>query len=285
MNINNIKTILLMASIVMLFGLIGQWVGGQKGMLLALGFGGFVNLLAWWNSDKMVLRLYSAKEITSDIAESTLYTLVKELAVQAKIPMPRVYIIEEAQPNAFATGRSPNHASVAATTGLLSLLNKHELRGVMAHELAHIIHRDTLIATVCATLAGAISMLAHFAIFFGGNKDEEGRHSNPLLGLLIAILAPIAAALIQMAISRSREFDADREGAKISNDPLSLANALTKIESYANKITLPSAIAHPETAQMMIINPLSGVNGVVNLFRTHPLTVDRVARLQKIASV
>lgn len=283
MNINTIKTTFLMAAIVILFGFIGQLVGGQQGMLLALAFGGCLNLFAWWNSDKMVLRLYRAKEVDQKTAPS-FYRIVKELAGLANIPMPRVYIIEEAQPNAFATGRSPNHSSVAATTGLLEALDKNELRGVMAHELAHVMHRDTLIATICATVAGAISMLANFAIFFGGGRDEEGRQANPLLGLLIAILAPIAAALIQMAISRSREFEADRSGAKISGDPLSLANALTKIERYAQKIAMPSAISHPETAQMMIINPLSGTNGIANLFRTHPLTKERVARLHEMAS-
>ena len=283
MNLNTIKTTFLMAAIIILFGFIGQLVGGQQGMLLALAFGGCLNLFAWWNSDKMVLRLYRAKEADQKTAPS-LYRIVKELAGLANIPMPRVYIIEEAQPNAFATGRSPNHSSVAATTGLLEVLDKNELRGVMAHELAHVMHRDTLITTICATVAGAISMLANFAIFFGGGRDEEGRHANPLLGLLIAILAPIAAALIQMAISRSREFEADRSGAKISGDPLSLANALTKIEQYAQKIAMPSAISHPETAQMMIINPLSGTSGIANLFRTHPLTKERVARLHEIAS-
>lgn len=283
MNINTIKTTFLMAAIVILFGFIGQLVGGQQGMLLALAFGGCLNLFAWWNSDKMVLRLYRAKEVDQKTAPS-FYRIVKELAGLANIPMPRVYIIEEAQPNAFATGRSPNHSSVAATTGLLEALDKNELRGVMAHELAHVMHHDTLIATICATVAGAISMLANFAIFFGGGRDEEGRQANPLLGLLIAILAPIAAALIQMAISRSREFEADRGGAKISGDPLSLANALTKIEQYAQKIVMPSAISHPETAQMMIINPLSGTNGIANLFRTHPLTKERVARLREMAS-
>jgi heat shock protein HtpX len=191
-----------------------------------------------------------------------------------------VYIINEDQPNAFATGRNPEHAAVAATSGILRMLTARELRGVMAHELTHVQHRDILISTIAATMAGAISALANFAMFFGG-RDEEGRPVNPLAGILVAILAPLAAMLIQMAISRAREFEADRGGAEISRDPLALASALEKIEAYARGIPMPSAEAHPETAQMMILNPLSG-GGLAGLFRTHPETQERVARLREM---
>jgi len=191
--------------------------------------------------------------------------------------MPRVYLIDEAQPNAFATGRSPEHAAVAATSGIMQLLSERELRGVMGHELTHVKNRDTLISTVSASIAGAISALANFGLFFGG-RDSEGRSANPLLSIAIMILAPIAAMLIQMAISRTREFGADADGAEISGDPQALASALRKIEAYAKGLPMPTAEAHPETAQMMIINPLSG-GGLAGLFSTHPATEARVARL------
>jgi heat shock protein HtpX len=210
-----------------------------------------------------------------------LYNMVKELAANAGLPMPRVYIIDEEQPNAFATGRNPEHAAVAATSGILRMLSARELRGVMAHELAHVQHRDILISTIAATMAGAISALANFAMFFGG-RDNEGRPANPLAGILVAILAPLAATLIQMAISRAREFEADRGGAEISRDPRALADALEKIHAYASGIPMASAEAHPETAQMMIMNPLSG-GGLSGLFRTHPATEERVARLRAMA--
>ncbi|WP_230369653.1 M48 family metalloprotease [Paludibacterium denitrificans] len=204
------------------------------------------------------------------------------MAQRAGLPMPRVYVIHEDQPNAFATGRDPEHAAVAATSGIMRMLDYRELRGVMAHELAHVQHRDILISTISATMAGAISALANFAMFFGG-RDEEGRPVNPIAGLLVALLAPLAASVIQMAISRSREFEADRGGAQISGDPLALANALHKIEYYAQGIVMPSAEAHPETAQMMIINPLTGGGSMGDLFRTHPRTEERIARLQAMA--
>ncbi len=275
-----LKTALLMAAIVALFGVIGAMIGGRGGMLVALAFGGAMNVWAWWNSDRMVLRMYNAEEVNPASAPE-FYGMVAELAARAGLPMPRVYVIHEDQPNAFATGRDPAHAAVAATTGILRLLDYRELRGVMAHELAHVAHRDTLISTVSATMAGAVSALANFAMFFGG-RDEHGRPANPLAGLLVALLAPLAASLIQMAISRAREFEADRGGAAISGDPLALAGALAKIEHYARGIVLPAAEAHPETAQMMIINPLAGA-GFDNLFRTHPQTAERIARLQAIA--
>ena len=277
---NWIKTTILMAGIVALFGAMGAAIGGQQGMLIALVMGGAMNFWAYWFSDKMVLKMYKAREV--DAASSPyLYNMVRELAQRAELPMPKVYLIDEAQPNAFATGRNPDNAAVAATTGIMRLLSERELRGVMAHELAHVKHRDTLISTISATMAGAISALANFAMFFGG-RDEEGRPANPIASIAVALLAPLAASLIQMAISRAREFEADRGGAEISGDPLALASALQKIEYYAQGRIMPAAEAHPETAQMMIINPLSG-GGLSSLFRTHPHTEERIARLNQIA--
>ena len=277
---NWFKTAMLMAAITALFGVIGAVIGGQGGMVLALVLGGGMNLFSYWFSDKMVLRMYNAQEV-DEASSPYLYNMVKELAANAGLPMPRVYIIDEDQPNAFATGRNPEHAAVAATSGILRMLSARELRGVMAHELAHVQHRDILISTIAATMAGAISALANFAMFFGG-RDEDGRPVNPLAGILVAILAPLAATLIQMAISRAREFEADRGGAEISRDPHALADALEKIHAYASGIPMASAEAHPETAQMMIMNPLSG-GGLSGLFRTHPATEERVARLRAMA--
>ncbi len=277
---NWLKTSILMAGIMALFGAIGAYIGGATGMLLALLLGGAMNVFSYWFSDQMVLRMYNAQEV--DGASSPyLYNMVAELAQRADMPMPRVYIIDEAQPNAFATGRNPDHAAVAATTGILQMLSARELRGVMAHELAHVKHRDILISTISATMAGAISMLANFAMFFGG-RDSEGRPANPIASIAMMILAPLAASLIQMAISRSREFEADRGGAEISGDPVSLANALAKIDAYARGIPMQTAEAHPETAQMMIMNPLSG-GGLRGLFSTHPATEERIARLHALA--
>ncbi len=277
---NWFKTTLLMAAIVALFGVIGAMIGGKGGMMLALLLGGGMNLFSYWFSDQMVLRMYNAREV-DEASSPYLYNMVRELAGRAGLPMPRVYLIDEDQPNAFATGRNPEHAAVAATTGILRMLTARELRGVMAHELAHVKHRDILTSTIAATMAGAISALANFAMFFGG-RDENGRSVNPLAGILVAILAPLAATLIQMAISRAREFEADRGGAEISGDPGALADALTKIDAYARGIPMASADAHPETAQMMIMNPLSG-GGLAGLFRTHPATEERVARLRAMA--
>ncbi|WP_374513561.1 zinc metalloprotease HtpX [Niveibacterium sp.] len=274
---NWLKTSILMAGIIALFGVVGAAIGGKSGMLLALLLGGGMNLFSYWFSDKMVLRMYNAQEV--DAASSPyLYNMVQGLARNAGLPMPRVYIINEQQPNAFATGRNPDNAAVAATTGILQMLTERELRGVMAHELAHVKHRDILISTISATLAGAISALANFAMFFGG-RDEEGRPANPLVGILVAILAPLAASLIQMAISRAREYEADRGGAEICGDPAALADALQKIDYYARGIPMPSAEAHPETGQMMIMNPLSG-GGLAGLFSTHPPTEERIRRLR-----
>lgn len=277
---NWLKTFLLMAAIVALFGTVGFLIGGQSGMLIALLFAAAMNLFAYWHSDKMVLRMYNAQEVDAQ-SGGRLYQIVAELARRAGLPMPRVYVIDEAQPNAFATGRSPEHAAVAATSGIMAILTERELRGVIAHELTHVRHRDTLISTLSATVAGAISMLANFGLFFGG-RDSEGRSVNPALAILVMILAPLAAMLIQMAISRAREFGADAGGAEISGDPEALASALRKIEAYAHGQPLPTADAHPETAQMMIINPLSG-GGLAGLFATHPPTEERVARLLQMA--
>lgn len=277
---NWLKTSILMAGIMALFALIGAYVGGANGMLIALLLGGGMNFFAYWFSADMVLKMYNAQEV--DAASSPyLYNMVKELAARGGLPMPKVYIIHEDQPNAFATGRNPENAAVAATTGILQMLSARELRGVMAHELAHVQHRDILISTISATMAGAISALATFAMWFGG-RDSEGRPTNPIAGILIAFLAPLAAGLIQMAISRAREFEADRGGAEICGDPQALADALVKIHNYARGIPMHTAEAHPETAQMMIMNPLSG-HGVENLFSTHPSTEERVARLRAMA--
>lgn len=224
---NWLKTTILMAGIVALFGVVGAAIGGANGMLLALALGGVMNVFAYWFSDKMVLRMYNAQEVDAASAPQ-FYGMVQELSQRAGLPMPRVYLIDEAQPNAFATGRNPEHAAVAATTGILQLLSARELRGVMAHELAHVRHRDILTSTIAATVAGAVSALAQFGFLFGGRGD--GERSNPFVGLIVMILAPIAAMLIQMAISRAREFEADRGGAEISGDPNALANALEKMD-------------------------------------------------------
>lgn len=273
---NLLKTAVLMAAITALFMAIGAMIGGRAGMMVALLVAVGMNFFSYWFSDKMVLRMYNAQEVDENSAPQ-FYRMVRELAQRAQLPMPRVYLINEDAPNAFATGRNPEHAAVAATTGILRVLSERELRGVMAHELAHVRHRDILISTVSATMAGAISMLANFAMFFGG-RDSEGRPQNPIVGLLVMLLAPLAASLIQMAISRAREFEADRGGAEISGDPQALASALQKIHRYAQGMPLEAAERHPETAQMMIMNPLSG-GGLRGLFSTHPSTEERVARL------
>jgi heat shock protein HtpX len=278
---NLMKTAILMAAITALFMLLGQMLGGQSGMMLALVIALGMNFFSYWFSDKIVLRMYSAREV-DDSSAPQFVGMIRELATKAGLPMPRVYLIDEDAPNAFATGRNPSHAAVAATTGIIRALNERELRGVMAHELAHVRHRDILISTISATMAGAIGMLANFGMMFGG-RSEDGRPANPVVGLLVAILAPLAASLIQMAISRSREFEADRGGAEISGDPQALASALQKIQRFAQGIPLQAAERHPETAQMMIMNPLSG-GGLRGLFSTHPSTEERVERLLAMAA-
>jgi heat shock protein HtpX len=277
---NLMKTAVLMAAITALFMAIGSVLGGRSGMMMALMVAVGMNFFSYWFSDKMVLKMYNAREVDSTSAPQ-FYGMVRDLAQRASLPMPRVYLIEEDAPNAFATGRNPEHAAVAATTGILRVLSERELRGVMAHELAHVKHRDILISTVSATMAGAISMLANFAMFFGG-RNGEGR-PNPIVGLLVMLLAPLAAGLIQMAISRAREFEADRGGAEISGDPQALASALEKIHRFAQGTTLEAAERHPETAQMMIMNPLSA-GGLRGLFSTHPSTEERVERLLAMAA-
>ena len=280
---NWLKASILMAAIVALFGTVGAAMGGASGMLIALLFAAGMNIYAYWFSDKAVLKMYGAQEVTPDTAEfSGYYNIVKELAQNAELPMPKVYVINEQQPNAFATGRNPEHAAVAATVGIMKILSERELRGVMAHELAHVKHRDTLTSTISATMAGAISSIAQFGMFFGGGRGGNGERSvSPIVSILMMFLAPMAAALIQMAISRSREFEADKKGAEICKDPKSLADALTKISNYAHQIPNQTAEMHPETGQMMIINPLAGVS-FDSLFSTHPKTEERVARLMAI---
>jgi heat shock protein HtpX len=276
---NIVRTALLMAALTALFLFVGFLIGGEAGMMIALLFATGTNLCAYWNSDRVLLSMYGARQVDETTAPDLVRT-VRQLAGQAGLPMPKVFIVENAQPNAFATGRSPQHASVCVTTGLLSRVNGEELAGVLAHELSHVRNRDTLTMTITATIAGAVSMLANFAYFFGGT----GRR-NPLgfLGLIVvAIVAPIAAMLVQLAVSRTREFEADRMGAEISGRPLWLASALRKIDRAAAVTDNPEAQTHPATAHMFIINPLHG-GGLSGLFASHPSTEERIARLQAMA--
>ncbi len=272
------RTFMLMAAMTALFLGVGWLIGGQVGMLLAFGFAAATNAFAYWNSDKLALRAHNAVEVDARSAPD-LVAMVGALAGRAGLPMPRVYLIEADQPNAFATGRNPENAAVAATTGLLRALTRDEVEGVMAHELAHIRNRDTLLMTVTATFAGAISMLANFALFFGGRREG----GLGIVGaLLMMILAPLAAALVQMAISRTREFEADRVGAEISGAPLALAGALRKIAVLAGRIDLNSAERNPATAPMFIMNPLHA-HAHDSLFSTHPAPQNRIAALEAMA--
>ena len=274
------RTAILLAAMTALFMGIGYLVGGQTGMVVAFLVAAAMNLFAYWNSDKMVLSMYGAREV-DERAAPELYGMVRQLAAAADIPMPRVFIMDNPQPNAFATGRNPEHGAVAVTTGLLERLNRDELAGVIAHELGHIKHRDTLTMTITATLAGAISMLANFGFYFGGgNRNSEG--IGPIGGLLLVILAPLAAALVQFGISRGREYEADRIGAEISSKPLSLASALRKISSAAEHIVNPPAERNPASAHLFIVNPLSGAR-MDNLFSTHPNVENRIAQLESMA--
>ncbi|WP_375201422.1 zinc metalloprotease HtpX [Hyphococcus sp.] len=279
---NTLRTGMLLAAMTALFMGVGYLVGGAGGMTLAFLFAAGTNLFAYWNSDKMVLRMYKAQEVDENHSSGVVRRYaqtVRELAAGAGMPQPKVYIIENQQPNAFATGRNPENAAVAATTGLLRMLTEQEVAGVMAHELAHVKNRDTLTMTVTATIAGAITMLANFALFFGGNRNNGGG----LIGAIaIMIFAPMAAALVQMAISRGREYEADRMGAEICGHPEWLASALAKISNGAAQIPNATAERHPETGQLMIINPLSG-RGADNLFSTHPGTQNRIDRLMQMA--
>jgi heat shock protein HtpX len=276
---NAMRTGLLMAALMGLFLAVGYLLGREQGMLIAFVMAAGMNLFAYWNADKMVLRMHGARQVDRQTAPE-FYGLVEDLAKNASLPMPKVYIMDNPQPNAFATGRNPENAAVAATTGLLQLLDHDEVAGVMAHELAHVKHRDTLVMTMTATIAGAISMLANFGMFFGGGRDR-----NPLgvIGVIVTIIvAPLAAMLVQMAISRTREYGADRGGAEISGKPMALASALAKISGAAHRIENPSAEANPATAHMFIINPLSGQR-MDGLFSTHPDPRNRIEALQRIA--
>ena len=276
---NYLKTAILLAGLTALFMAVEFVIGGESGMLIAFLVAAATNMFAYWNSDKMVLRMNGAQEVDESSAPEY-HGLVRELAGRAGLPMPRVYLMDNPQPNAFATGRNPQNAAVAATTGLLNTLSREEVAGVIAHELAHIKNRDTLTMTITATIAGAISMLAQFGMFFGGN-----RNNNPLgiVGLiLVVILAPIAAMIVQMAISRSREYQADRLGGQIVGRPRWLASALAKISNAAQRIPNEPAEANPATAHLFIVNPLSGAR-MDNLFSTHPAIENRIAALEELA--
>lgn len=273
---NYLKTGILLAGMTALFMAFGYMLGGEGGMLMAFGVAAPMNWLAYWRSGDIVLRMYRAKEVTS----GQLYYLVEELAARAELPMPKVCIIENQQPNAFATGRNPDHGAVAVTTGLMRMMNEEELAAVVAHELAHIRNRDTLIMTVTATLAGAISMLANFALFFGHGRQNG---ANMIGMILLSILAPMAAMLVQMAISRTREYGADRGGAEICGNPMALASALAKLEQGAGQVDNVTAEEHPATAHMFIINPLH-MRSMDNLFATHPATRNRIEALKAIAA-
>jgi heat shock protein HtpX len=278
---NTIRTAMLLAFMTALFMGVGYLVGGSGGMVIAFVLAAGMNLFSYWNADKMVLSMYGAREVDERSAPDY-YGIVKQLAARAGLPMPRVFIIDSPQPNAFATGRNPQNAAVAASTGLLQRLSHEELAGVMAHELSHVQHRDTLTMTITATLAGAISMLGNFAFFFGGSRDNN----NPFgfVGVLAAmIVAPLAAMLVQMAISRTREYSADRRGAEICGNPLWLASALKKIEQAASAVPNMQAERNPATAHLFIINPLSGER-MDNLFSTHPNTENRIAALEAMVA-
>ena len=273
------KTAMLMALMTMLLMAIGDYFGGLQGMTIMLVFGVAMNFFTYWNSDKMVLAHYGAQEVNARTAPR-LYGIVKRLADRAKLPMPKVYIIDSPVPNAFATGRNPEHAAVAVNTALADLLDEDELAGVLAHELSHVKHREILISTVAASMAGAISTIAQWGMFLGGGRDENGESRNPFATILVMILAPLAAALIQMAVSRSREYMADKSGGELCGNPNALADALLKIEAFARRRVMPGATE--ATAHMFIINPFSGVN-MRQLFSTHPPTEDRVRLLREQA--
>lgn len=272
---NNVKVFVLMAGMTALFIAIGGAIGGQSGMVMALAFAGLMNFFMYWTSSSMVLRMYGARTIAREQAPE-LYDMVDRLRQRAGLPMPTVAVAPHAQPNAFATGRNPDHAVVCVTDGIMRLVSRDELEGVLAHELAHIKNRDMLLQTIAATMAGAISNLAQFAFFFGGRSDDED--SSPFAGLAMLILAPIAAMFIQFAISRQREFKADAVGAEISGRPLSLANALLKLEQGAHQIPMNVS---PAVAPLAQVNPLAAFGGGLSkLFSTHPPTAERVARLR-----
>jgi len=277
---NSLKTGMLMFALIMLFTTIGGLLGNSSGALIGLLIAAGMSFFSYWFSDKMVLSAYNGKEVT-ELNNPRLYRMVKNLAANAKLPMPKVYIIPERQPNAFATGRNPQHAAVACTEGLLEIMNDNELAGVLGHELGHVKHRDILISTIAATFAGAISNIARFLPYFGNSGDSRRRRNNTGTLMLFSFLAPVAAAIIQMSISRRREFMADRAGAEFSGNPLYLRDALNKLESYSHNI--PMTKQNPAYSHMFIINPLSGLQGLADLFRTHPSTSDRIKELEKLA--
>ena len=275
---NYMRTALLLAAMTALFGVVGLLIGGATGMMMALVVAAGMNLFSYWNSDKLALRAHNAHEV-DDTTAPELVAMVRQLAERAQMPMPRVYVIDDPQPNAFATGRNPENAAVAATTGIMQQLTWEELAGVMAHELAHIRNHDTLTMTITATLAGAISTIANFGMMFGGNRERP----NLIVTLLSSILAPMAAMVVQMAVSRSREYEADKLGGEICGNPVWLADALAKIAGGVARTPSESAERHPQTAHMFIINPLSG-QGFDNLFSTHPDTNNRIAALMDQAA-
>jgi heat shock protein HtpX len=278
---NYVRTAMLLAGLTALFMGVGYLIGGQGGAMIAFLVAAAMNLISYWNADKLVLSMHGAQEVDEANAPE-LFGMVRGLAERAGLPMPRVYIMDNPQPNAFATGRNPQNAAVAVTTGLMQHMNREELAGVVAHELAHIRNHDTLIMTITATIAGAISMLAQFGMFFGGNRDGNGGGLGVIGTLAMVILAPIAAMLVQMAISRTREYSADELGARIAGRPEWLASALAKLESAAHAVPNDDAERHPATAHLFIVNPLSGQR-MDNLFSTHPSTENRIAALQALA--
>ncbi len=278
---NTMRTTVLLAGLTALFLVAGYALGGQQGIMIAIIFALVMNVGSFWFSDKLVLKIYKAKEVGPN-DEPVLYQTVQQLAQRARLPMPKVYLVPSDTPNAFATGRNPQHAAVAATQGLMRVLTKEELAGVMAHELAHVRHRDTLIGTVSATIAGAITALASmakWAMIFGGRRQQQG---SPIAAIAVMILAPIAAALIQMAVSRSREYAADKGGAEICGNPLWLAGALRKLEAASQQIPLQAAETHPASAHMFIVNPLRR-SQMAHLFSTHPPMQERIRRLEQMA--
>ena len=278
---NYLRTAILLAGLTALFMAVGYLIGGQAGMLMALLIAAAMNLFTYWNSDRLVLSMHDAHEVDERTAPE-LHGIVRDLARNAGLPMPRVYLMDNPQPNAFATGRNPDHAAVAVTTGLLETLTREEVAGVLAHELAHVRNRDTLTMTITATIAGAISMLAQFGMFFGGGHRENNHGMGIIGSLLLVILAPLAAMIVQMAISRTREYAADRLGAHITGQPQWLASALTKIEQAAHAVPNEMAERNPATAHLFIVNPLSGAR-MDNLFATHPATENRIAALMALA--
>ncbi len=279
---NYFRTAVLLAALTGLFLAIGYLIGGERGMVIAFLFALGTNLFAYWNADKMLLRMYGAQEVDARSAPA-LYGTVRSLAQRAGLPMPRVYIVDNPQPNAFATGRNPEHGAVAVTSGLINSLSMEQVAGVLSHELTHIKNRDTLTMTITATIAGAVSMLANFAFFFGGANNDNRNNPLGFVGVIVvALLAPIAAMLVQLAISRGREYEADKGGVAISGHPLWLASALEKLEVTRQQVDNVDAERNPATAHLFIVNPLHGA-GLAGLFATHPSTEDRVARLRAMA--